>query len=285
MRMKSFCKLALASSILFSGIAQAAAGCLDDIRAAGKLRVGVGVMGLKPWIWQQDDGAYTGLENEILEFVANDMGLEYEYVITEWTTLIPGLKAERWDIVMSGMGKTEQRVAEGKISFSDFYFMYHDRIVVKKDSPIQNIEDLKGKTLASTMGSNDSLVAHSLVERGVADKVMDYNNFGEPFVALRNGQVDGVVMDQAVLVAQMSEMDDLRIVGEPLYFVPSAEWAEVQNKADYRLGSTGVALRPECDDLRIAFNSGLKKLDEQGERQKILSKYGLWDESQTSFTK
>lgn len=285
MRIKSLCKLALASSIVFSGVAQAAAGCLDDIRTAGKIRVGVGVMGLKPWIWQQDDGSYSGLENEILEFLVKDMGLEYEYVITEWTTLVPGLKAERWDIIMSGMGKTEQRVTEGGISFSDFYFMYHDRVVVKKDSPIQSIEDLKGKTLASTMGSNDSLVAHSLVDKGVAEKVMDYNNFGEPFIALRNEQVDAVVMDQAVLVAQMSEMDDLRIVGEPLYFVPSPEWAEAQNATDYRLGSTGLALRPECDDLRVALNGSLKKLDEQGERQKILAKYGLWDESQAKFTK
>lgn len=123
---------------LLGSTATAQAECLPAIKSAGVLKVGVGIMGLKPWIWQDDKGAYTGLEKEILDFVASDIGVpKYEYVVTEWSTLIPGLKAERWDVVMSAMSKTQQRMQEGGVIFSDPYFMYNDRIIVLKELRLQ----------------------------------------------------------------------------------------------------------------------------------------------------
>ncbi|WP_342643628.1 substrate-binding periplasmic protein [Rhodoligotrophos ferricapiens] len=283
--LKKILALGLVMGLLGSSAA-AQAECLPAIKSAGVLRVGVGIMGLKPWIWQDDKGNYTGLEKEIMDFVAKDIGVpKYEYVVTEWSTLIPGLKAERWDVVMSAMSKTQQRMQEGGVIFSDPYFMYNDRIIVLKDSGYQKPEDLKGKTVASVMGSMDSIVAHSLAEKSVVGEVLDFNNFGEPFQALRNGQVEAVVLDQATLLGQMSENSDLRVIGEPLFYVPGKEWEEAESKADYRLGAVGIAMRPECTDLEAAINSALKKLEDAGERKAILTRYGLWDETQTKLMK
>ncbi|MFZ5675427.1 MAG: substrate-binding periplasmic protein [Pseudomonadota bacterium] len=283
-RMKLFglsLALCLAGSI---GIASA--DCLPAVKSAGVLKVGVGIMGLKPWIYQDDKGAYTGLEKEIIEFVAKDIGVpKYEYVVTEWSTLIPGLKAGRWDVVMSAMSKTQQRMQEGGMVFSNPYFMYNDRLIVLKDSKIQTPADLKGQTVASVMGSMDSIVAHSLAEKGEVGQVLDFNNFGEPFQALRNGQVQAVVLDQATLLGQMSENTDLRVVGDPLFYVPAPGWEEAEGKADYRLGAVGIGLRPECADLQAAIDTALDKLDKQGARKEILERYGLWDDSQAKLMK
>lgn len=277
--------LGLAMSLLGS-TAMAQANCLPAIKSAGVLKVGVGIMGLKPWVWQDEAGNHTGMEKEILDFVAKDIGVpKYEYVMTEWATLIPGLKAERWDIVLSAMTKTQQRMQEGDVIFSDPYFMYNDRLIVLKDSKFQDPADLKGQTVASVMGSMDSIVAHSLQEKGEFGQVLDFNNFGEPFQALRNGQVQAVVLDQATLLGQMSENSDLRVIGDPLFYVPGQEWEEAESKADYRLGAVGVALRPECTDLQQAIDAALEKLDQQGERKKILEHYGLWDETQVKLLK
>ncbi|PDT77468.1 amino acid ABC transporter substrate-binding protein [Sinorhizobium sp. BJ1] len=264
----------------------AQAECLPAIKSGGVLKVGVGIMGLKPWIWQEADGSYAGLEKEMLDFLAKEIGVSrYEYIVTEWSTVVPGLNAKRWDVIMSAMSKTQQRMQEGGIVFTDPYFMYNDRLIVKKDSEYQEPGDLKGKTVGSVMGSMDSIVAHSLAERGEVGQVLDFNNFGEPFQALRNDQVDAVVLDQATLLGQMSENDDLRVIGKPLFYVPGAEWEEAEAKADYRLGAVGIATRPECADLVAALNSALKKMNEQGVRQKILERYGLWDETQVSLMK
>lgn len=277
--------LGLALCLIGSTVA-ARADCLPAVKSAGVLKVGVGIMGLKPWIWQDDKGDYTGLEKEIMEFVAKDIGVpKYEYVVTEWSTLIPGLKAERWDVVMSAMSKTQQRMQEGGVIFSNPYFMYNDRLIVLKDSKYQTPADLKGQPVGSVMGSMDSIVAHSLNDKGEVGEVSDFNNFGEPFQALRNGQVQAVVLDQATLLGQMSENSDLRVIGDPLFYVPGKEWEAAESKADYRLGAVGMAMRPECADLRAAVDQALDKLDKQGLRKEILQRYGLWDESQAKLLK
>jgi L-cystine transport system substrate-binding protein len=271
---------------LMNSFANARADCLPSIKAAGVLKVGVGIMGLKPWVWQDNSGAYTGLEKEILDFVAHDIGVpKYEYVVTEWTTLIPGLKAKRWDVVMSAMSKTQQRMQDGGVIFSDPYFMYVDRLVVLKDSKFQQPADLKGQPVASVMGSLDSIVAHSLADKGEVGQVLDFNNFGEPFQALRNKQVQAVVLDQATLLGQMSKNSDLRVIGKPLFYLPEKEWEKAEGKAEYRLGAVGVAMRPECTDLQVAINSALHKLDTQGLRKAILERYSLWDDSQMKLLK
>lgn len=278
-------QLGVALSILaLAGTAQA--DCLPAIKEAGTIKVGVGIMGLKPWVWQDEKGDYTGLEKEILDFVSKEIGVpKYEYVVTEWSTLIPGLKSQRWDIILSAMSKTQQRMQEGGIIFSNPYFMYNDRLIVLKDSDIKTPEDLKDKKVASVMGSMDSIVAHSLAEKGEVGEVLDFNNFGEPFQALRNGQVDAVVLDQATLLGQMSESSDLRVVGDPLFYVPGEEWQEAEDKADYRLGAVGIALRPECGDLKAALDAALDKLEKEGVRQDILQRYGLWDDTQKQLLK
>ena len=276
---------AAAAAIFLSWGSQASAQCVEEIQEAGVLRIGVGLMGLKPFIWQEPDGSYTGFEKEIADYIAGKLGVTTEYVVTEWTTLIPGLKSDRWDVILSGMSKTQERIQGGGIEFSNPYFLIFDRVIVNGDSPIQSVEDLNGKVLASTLGTMDSLVAHSLVDQGLAASVMDFNTFGEPFLALRNNQVDAVVMDETTYLAQLEEMPDLRVVGEPLYYIPKAEWAEAEETADYRLGGLGIGVRQECTDLKAAIDQALADMTADGTREAILRKYDIWSDNQINLMK
>ena len=276
---------AAAAAIFLSWGSQASAQCVEEIQEAGVLRVGVGLMGLKPFVWQEPDGSYTGFEKEIADYIAGELGVSVEYVVTEWTTLIPGLKNDRWDIILSGMAKTQERIQGGGIDFSNPYFLIFDRIIVTGDSPIQSADDLNGKVLASTLGTMDSLVAHSLVDQGMAASVMDFNTFGEPFLALRNNQVDAVIMDETTYLAQLEEMPDLRVVGEPLYYIPKAEWAEAEETADYRLGGLGIGVRQECTDLKAAIDQALADMTADGTREAILRKYDIWSDNQINLMK
>jgi ABC-type amino acid transport substrate-binding protein len=263
----------------------AAAGCLDDIRAAGVLKVGNGLMGLKPYAWQEGDGSHKGFEKEMLDYVSKKLGVKYEYVVTEWTSLIPGLKSNRWDIIWSGMAKTQERIQGGGIDYTEPYFLIFDRIIVLKDSGIKGLEDLKGKTLASTLGTMDSVVGHSLVDAGHAAKIIDFNTFGEPFLALRNKDADAVILDETAYLAQKPEMPDLTAVGDPLFYIPKPEWKEAEEKADYRLGALGVGVRRECSDLKDAISAAIAEMDADGTRRKILESYGIWSEDQTKLKK
>jgi ABC-type amino acid transport substrate-binding protein len=275
----------LAPVLLLIGCA-AHASCLEDIRGRGVLTAGTGLMGVKPSLWQDESGTYHGLDWELLRQIASRIGIpNIRFVTTEWTSLIPGLKAGRWDIILSDLEVTQERIVKAHVDFSRPYFLIYDYAIVLQDSPIKTLADLKGKTLGSTLGTNDSLTAHQLVGDGMAAAVKDFNTFGDPFVALRNGQIDAVIMDQATLSGQRTVMTNLRTVGTPIRRRAKPEWAQAEAAQTYRLGSEAIATRQECRDLLGAINAALTAMDADGSRQTILTQYGVWEPEQAKLTK
>lgn len=269
----------LATSIGFGASAQA--DTLSEARESGTLRIGVGLMGTKPFNWQEADGTYHGVEADLSKELCERLKIaNCEFVVTEWTTLIPGLKAKRWDVIISGMAMTEERIQGAGIIFSDPYILGYDQIIVPEGSTIRSIDDLKGKSLGTLAGGSDSLVAHSIVDRGLAGEVRDYGDFTAPFIALRNGQVDAVIMDQVTFSGIKESMPNLIAVGEPIFYIPPPQWEEAQAKAKYVLGSNGVAMRKEDTNLLEAVNQVLADMETDGTRQKIFEKYNIWDEYQ-----
>ncbi len=281
-RLTAFCLAGVLSSAALS----ANAGCLDDVKTTGVLTAGNGLMGTRPFVWQNEDGSYGGFEADMLKEVGKRIGVpKTDFVVTEWSTLIPGLKSKRWDIIFSSMSATQERVQSANVRFSRPYFLLFDEIIVKTDSPIQSPADLKGRKVGTTLGTNDSVNAHRLVSEGQIGEVLDFNSFGEPFVALQNGQVDAVLLDQGTLLGQREKMKNLRVVGQPIYYHPKPEWAEAESKASYKFGTSAVAVRAECSDLLGAINGALQSMDQDGTRQKILAKYGAWSPEQATLTK
>jgi ABC-type amino acid transport substrate-binding protein len=254
---------------------------LDDVQESGTIRVGTALVGIKPALWEED-GEYKGIEKEIMDYVAAELGVDYEWVITEWQTLVPGLKSNRWDVIHSGFVKTQERIQGGGILMTRPNYLVYDYVIVLQDSPIQGLEDLKGKTVASTVGTTDSLTAHSLKDQGLIGEVRDFNTYGEPFAALRNGQVDAVLLDQLNYLGQLTEAGDVKKVGDPIYYIPKPEWADAEAAADYRLGGVAMALRQEDERLLEAINAALEKMDKDGTRERILATHGLWEEFQES---
>ncbi len=278
--------LAIAAAFAATASAAMADECLDSIKEKGVLLSGNGLMGTKPFIWKNEDGSYDGFEWELFQEVGKRMGIpKVDHEITEWSTLIPGLKAGRWDVIFSSMSATQERIQGAGIEFSNPYFLLLDYVIVKEDSPIQSLDDLKGKILGSTLGTKDSLNAHMLVDQGKAGSVLDFNTFGEPFVALQNGQVDAVILDQGTFAGQQEELGNMRIVGDPIYYSAPAEWADAEAKAPYILGSIAVGVRRDCPDLLSEINKALASMEEDGTRRAILEKYGMWADYQAKMMK
>jgi ABC-type amino acid transport substrate-binding protein len=279
---------ALAAGMMFAlNAAPASAQCLDAIKQKGVLLSANGLMGTKPYAWKNDQtGKYEGFEPAILDELVKRIGIaKWDYVVTEWTTMIPGLKANRWDIILSGMSVTQERIQGAGIIYSDPYFLLYDHIIVREDSPIKTMDDLKGKTLAAPLGTLDANNAHALVDAGKAGKVAEFNTFNEPFVALANKQVDAVVLDQATFFGMQKDMGGLRTVGDPIPYQPKPDWVEAEKKAPYKFGGTAVGMRKECTDLLAAVNKALADMDKDGTRKKILESYGSWTPEQVSLMK
>ena len=256
------------------------ADALDDIKAAGTIKVGVGVMGTKPWVYQNEDGSYAGMEYEMLQYILPKLGIsKFEYVTTEWDSLIPGLKAKRWDIIFSGMTVTEERRQGAGIEFTRPYYFESDRIAVLEDSPYKNPDDLKGKILATTVGTVEEMQAKNMVAKGQGGEVKSFDDFSAPFLALQNKQVDAVIVDNTTFGEQKKVTPNIRVIGDPMKLSPNPEWKDKQDAAGYKFGGDGMGVRKEDTALLAALNQALDDMDKEGVRQKILEKYGLWDES------
>ncbi|MBS1067802.1 substrate-binding periplasmic protein [Gluconobacter cerinus] len=262
------------------------AGCLDEIQSRGVLRVGNGLLGAHPSLWQDRDSLYHGIDADILEELTRRMHLpRSEFIITEWSTMVPGLKAGRWDIVLSDVTITQEREKIGHVLFSSPYFMLYDYLIVPDNSPIHTLADMKGKTIGSVLGTNDSATAHRLVEQGIGATVSDYDTFGDPFLALHNGQIDAVVVDQATLHAQETHFKGLRTVGDPIFYIPKPRWKAAEAAALYRLGSEGVVVPERCPDLLAAINVALENMRQDGTLATILKRYGVWEPQQGHLLK
>ena len=279
--------IAAVAAMSLGGIEEASAQCLPAIMKKGVLLSAVGLMGTKPIVWKDEKtGKYEGFEAELLSEVSKRIGVpKWDYVVTEWTTMIPGLKAERWDVIFSAMSVTQERIQGAGIDYSNPYFMLYDQVIVRNDSPIKTMDDLKGKTLASPLGTLDAQNAQLLVDTGKAGKLMTFNTFNEPFLALANKQVDAVVIDQATYLGTKDEMKDLRTVGEPIPYQPKPDWVEAEKGAAYIFGGTAVGVRKECTDLKLAINKALTDMDADGTRKAIIEKYGAWSPLQVKMMK
>jgi len=275
------------AAMTLGGIETASAQCLPAILKKGVLLSAVGLMGTKPIVWKNEaTGKYEGFEAELLNEVSKRIGVpKWDYVVTEWTTMIPGLKAERWDIIFSAMSVTQERIQGAGIDYSNPYYILYDQIIVRGDSPIKTLDDLKGKTLAAPLGTLDAQNGQMLVDAGKAGKLMTFNTFNEPFLALANKQVDAVVVDQATYLGTKEDMKDLRTVGEPIPYQPKPDWVEAEKGAAYVFGGTAVGLRKECTDLKLAINKALADMDADGTRKTIIEKYGAWSPQQVKMMK
>lgn len=84
-----------------------------------KNRIRVGFSTFVPWAMKDKKGQYIGFEIEVASQLAEDMGVEIEFVPTKWSGIIPALLTGKFDIIIGGMGITPERNL--KVNFSDPY--------------------------------------------------------------------------------------------------------------------------------------------------------------------
>ncbi len=273
----------LTTTAIAAGLAFAPAAfadTLDDIRAKGVLVAASGVVGSKPWMYKNEDGSYGGMEYEMLQYIIKKLGVaKVEIVDTAWETLIPGLKAKRWDVIFSGMTVTEERRQGAGIEFTRPYYFESDRIVVRKDSAAQKPEDLAGKTLGVPLGTVEEIQAKLLIGKGIGGESKAFDSNATVFQALNSGQVDAIIMDNTSLAGQLAVTPDLRTIGGVYNLVADPKWQDAQAKAPYKYGGDGAGVRKEDVTLLKALNDALDQMDADGVREAIFKKYGVWDES------
>ncbi|VEI13903.1 transporter substrate-binding domain-containing protein [Trueperella bialowiezensis] len=130
---------------------------LEQARETGKIRVGTEGDYL-PYAYHDDNNQLTGIEVEIMELLADDLGLEVDWTPAPWDSLIAGVDADKYDVVIDSLAVTDER--KEKFDFSDPYTRAIGKAAVKADSPLQSLSDLDSSVKsAQTPTSNWGKIA------------------------------------------------------------------------------------------------------------------------------
>ncbi|MCX5540312.1 transporter substrate-binding domain-containing protein [Paraburkholderia sp. CNPSo 3076] len=171
---------------------------LDQVKARGTLRIGLEGT-FPPFDSKAPNGELVGYDVDIAKAVAAKMGLKPEFVTTEWSGIIAGLQAGKFDVIVNQVGVTDQRKAA--LDFSPAYTYSAAQLIQRKDDTRQfkTLEDLKGKKLGVGLGTNYMDMAKSVP--GI--DVKTYPGAPEYLRDLAAGRLDAALNDRLMLAYLM----------------------------------------------------------------------------------
>lgn len=125
-------------------------GVLARVKDSGTIRIGM--EGVYAPYGYHEGGKLVGIEKEIGDLVAQDLGVKATYVETKWDSLIAGIDVNKYDVIFNNIVPTEER--KQKYDFSIPYARSIGKVAVLKGSGITAIDQVKGKRAAQTPSSN-----------------------------------------------------------------------------------------------------------------------------------
>ncbi|QQE07463.1 transporter substrate-binding domain-containing protein [Cupriavidus sp. ISTL7] len=138
-----------------------AADLLDNVKQAGVLKIGLEGT-YPPFGYRGANNQLEGFDVDVARAVAAKLGVKPEFVTTEWSGIIAGLQAGKFDVIVNQVNVTPQR--KQVLDFSKPYVFSAAQLIQRKDDKreFKSLEDLKGKRLGVSLGSNYNELAKSV---------------------------------------------------------------------------------------------------------------------------
>jgi arginine/ornithine transport system substrate-binding protein len=219
----------------------------------------------EPFTFKTADGKPTGFDVDIAEALCNEIKRKCVYVEQVWDSMIPGLQAKKYDVIVSSMSITDDR--KKVVDFTDKYYNTPSRIVVKADTPFTDLSSLKGKNIGVLKGSTQEKYAMGdLKPAGV--KVVPYEAQDQVYLHIKSGRLDGTVADSVEVTGGFLSKPE----GQGYGFV-----GPVLNDVKYYGYGVGIALRQGETALRDELNGAIKAIRANGVYETVSKKYFDFD--------
>ena len=236
-----------------SSAAGSAADQLAAIQASGKLIVAL-EGAWQPWSYHDESDTLVGYDVEVSRAIAEKLGVEPEYVESDWDSLFAGLDAGRFDMVCNGVEVTDERALT--YDFTTPYGYIHTALAVRKDNDeIKTFEDLKGKTTANSLASTYMELAESY-----GATVQGIDTLEETIQLLAAGRID------ATLNADVSFYDYRNVH-------PDADFKIVAQTEDASHVAIPLRKGDNSATLLEAVNNAIDELRADGTLKELGEKY------------
>lgn len=229
----------------------------------GVLQVGTDATIGLPWTsLAEGQSEIEGLDPDIATAVAEELGMEVEFVNVGFDTLIPGLESQRIDMIASAMLDTEVR--REQVDFVDYLVTGSGMLVRAEGAPDVNVlADLCGLQVAVLRGSAEEAAAQETNEGDCNDDPIDvqvFPSFSNATTALQSGRVEVALGDPAQWAYLANAQPDVfKAVGEV-----------------FNAGKVGLGVRKDSGAAQ-SVRDALQAVIDSGRYEEILSEYGLND--------
>lgn len=193
----------------------------------------------------------VGIDVEIAQAIADKLNLKLEIEDMEFGSIIIAVSQGKADMGLAGMTVDKDRLKS--VNFSDPYATGVQVVIVKEDSDIKDIEGLEGKKIGVQLSTTgDSYAKEDFGE----EYVEAYNKGADAVMALQQGKVDAVIIDNQPALSFVETSEGLKILD-----------------TEYAVEDYAAAIAKDNDGLVTAVNQALTELKEDGTIQGIIDKY------------
>lgn len=245
--------LTLVFCLILSGSALAAGATLASVQEKGELVI-ASSPDFPPFESLQGDGSVAGIEIDIMEQVANQLGVKLTIEQVNFDSILLGVMNGSYDMGVSGFSVTEER--KKNVLFTDPYCLAAQAIVVTEDSSIASKADLDGKLISVQSGTTAELFC---LQNGYNIEAYTANVDAE--LAVLNNTVDAWVIDD-LTAAEMVKANN-EGSGKKLVILSEAMTTEPY----------AFAFSKESGDLVEAINEIVNEMVETGAIQELFEKY------------
>ncbi|GLW09559.1 ABC transporter substrate-binding protein [Microtetraspora sp. NBRC 13810] len=201
------------------------------------------------------NGGYEGFDIDVAAYVARKLGFtDFRFVPAPSAQRENLLRQHRVDLIFATYSITPER--KTKVDFAGPYYVAHqDTLVRAAETGIDNVRDLRGRSLCQVTGSNSWRRVSE--ERKVAVRLVETASYSECLDKLKDGSVDAVSTDDLILAGFAGTEDrSIKIVNAPF--------------SDERYG-VGIA-KGDVDGCE-AVNKAITEMYQDGTAKKLLEKW------------
>lgn len=225
---------------------------LDRVKKAGKLLVAVDTSYPPMEFIGEDNKTEVGFDVDLAKAIAKKLGVEAEFVVMDWDGILPGLLGKRYDVIISSMNITEERLKQ--VDFVE-YVQMSQLFVSTPGVTVKTEQDLAGLVVAVQAETT----SHEWVDKVKAERVKDikeirsFKGATDAFLEAKNGRAQVIVIDEPVgLYYAAKDKGTFTITGRAMDPEP-----------------VGIAVRKEDGDLKKALEQAVKEIKEDGTFSKI----------------
>ena len=207
-----------------------------------------------PYSYRAKNGNLEGIDVDMAKAIGKKMGLKVVFVPTKWDSLVEGLRANKYDIILNDMAPNKERMK--LFRYGSKYIYTGGVVVTKKDSGIKSVTDIKGKKTAQSAVGNYVKYAEKLGSTNVA-----VPGFAEAVATVENGKADATLNDAAAWSVYKKEHPETKLVAikSPAKYMPVTGAAPMMNK--------------KATALDKAVTKAEAKMRKDGEMKKTSVKY------------